>query len=352
MLAHQPNIHLQSSPHIRSSPPVDVIMRNVVYALLPVCAFSIYQFGISALALILVCTGTCVLTEHLFCKWSKRQTTVGDWSVVITGMLLALTLPPSFPLWMGAVGAAFGTAVGKVFFGGLGYNVMNPALIGRAFVQASFTVPITTWTPSMAQGRFTEFIPSTWTLPFLVSRPVDQFIAQHAADGFTGATPLALMKFDHVATDTLDLFLGTTAGSAGETSALIILLGGIYLVARKMMNWRITVSTLLVAFLTSGVFYWMNADIYPSPWFTLVSGGLMLGAVYMATDMVASPVTPLGVWIYGGMIGFITVIIRLFGGLNEGVMYAILLANAASPIISTLTQPKIYGAIKQKKAKA
>lgn len=352
MLDHQPNIYLQSSPHIRSAPPVNVIMRNVVYALLPVCAFSVYQFGISALALILVCTGTCVLTEHLFCKLGKHQTTVGDWSVVITGILLALTLPPSFPLWMGAVGAFVGTAIGKVFFGGLGYNVMNPALIGRAFVQASFTVPITTWTPSMAQGRFTEFIPSTWTPPFLVPRSVTEFVAAHATDGFTGATPLALMKFDHVTTSTLDLFLGTTAGSAGETSALIILLGGIYLVARKMMNWKITFSTLLVAFLTSGAFYLMNADIYPSPWFTLMSGGLMLGAVFMATDMVASPVTPLGIWIYGGMIGLITVIIRLFGGLNEGVMYAILLANAASPIISSLTQPKIYGAVKAKKAKA
>lgn len=348
----KPEIQLQSSPHIRHAPPVDVIMRNVVYALLPVCAFSVWQFGISALALILVCTGVCVLTEHAFCRWGGKPTTIGDWSIVVTGILLALCLPPGFPLWMGAVGAFFGTAVGKLFFGGLGYNVMNPALVGRAFVQAAFTVPITTWTPSLARGRFTEFIPSTLTPPFLVPRPVAEYVAEHAADGFTGATPLALMKFENIATDTMQLFLGTTAGSSGETSALVILLGGIYLIARRMMNWRITFSTLLAAFLTSGAFYLANPEAYPTPMFTLVSGGLMLGAVFMATDMVASPVTPLGVWLYGGLIGFVTVIIRLFGGLSEGVMYAILLANAASPLISQFTQPRIYGAVNPRKAKA
>jgi electron transport complex protein RnfD len=186
----------------------------------------------------------------------------------------------------------------------------------------------------------------------MVPRSVVEFVAQHATDGFTGATPLALMKFEQVATSSLDLFIGTTAGSSGETSALVILLCGIYLVARKMMNWRIAFSTLLAAFVTSGAFYLVNPEAYPTPIFTLVSGGLMLGAVFMATDMVASPVTPLGVWIYGGMIGFITVIIRLFGGLSEGVMYAILLANAASPLISLFTQPRIYGAVKPTKAKA
>ncbi len=343
MTTPRPQVELRTSPHLHQPVSVDVIMRNVVYALLPVCAYAVFQFGISALALLVVCTVVCVGTEQLFCKLSGRESTVGDWSVVITGLLLALTLPPAFPLWMAAVAAFFGVAVGKVFFGGLGYNVMNPALIGRAFAQAAFTVPMTTWTPSMAAGRFMEFIPSTLTLPFLKPISNGEWVAQIASDGFTGATPLALMKFEQVSTDTLQLLTGTIAGSSGETSALLILLCGLYLIARKMMDWRITFSVLASAALLSGVFYTVNPEIYPSPLFTLFAGGLMLGAVFMATDMVASPETPRGVWIYGALIGVLTVIIRLFGGLNEGVMYAILLGNAASPLISRITQPRIYG---------
>jgi electron transport complex protein RnfD len=223
-------------------------------------------------------------------------------------------------------------------------------LIGRAFAQAAFTVPITTWTPFMVEDRFTQFIPSTLTLPFLRPNPVKDWIAQVAPDGFTGATPLAIMKFDHASTDSMELLLGSTAGSAGETSAILILLCGLYLVARRMMDWRITFSILLTAGGISGLFHMMNPGIYPDPIFTLCSGGLMLGAVFMATDMVASPVTPAGVWIYGALIGLITVVIRFFGGLNEGVMYAILLGNAFSPLISLVTQPRIYGAGKPKGA--
>lgn len=339
-----PNVILRTSPHLRVSPPVNVIMRNVVYALLPVCAFAIYQFGISVLALIIVCTGTCVLSEHFLAKLSGIDSPVRDWSAVITGILLALCLPPGFPLWMAAVASFAGIGLGKMFFGGLGFNVMNPALIGRAFAQASFTVPITTWTPYMVENRFSEFIPSTLTLPFLKPNPVKDWIAQVAPDGFSGATPLAIMKFDHATTDSMQLLLGSTAGSVGETSAILILLCGLYLVARRMMDWRITFSILVTAGGISGLFHLLNPGVYPDPIFTLCSGGLMLGAVFMATDMVASPVTPAGVWIYGALIGLITVVIRFWGGLNEGVMYAILLANACSPLISLVTQPRIYGA--------
>lgn len=351
MSADKTLVELRTSPHIRTAEPVDVIMRNVVYALVPVCGYAVYQFGISALALLAVCAVSCVLTEYLFCKLSGKPSSVADWSGIITGLLLALTLPPGFPLWMAAVAGFVGVALGKAFFGGLGFNVMNPALVGRAFVQAAFTVPMTTWTPALARGRFTEFIPSTLTLPFMQPIQTGEWVARVASDGFTGATPLALMKFDHVATDTMQLFLGTTAGSAGETSSLLILACGMYLVFRKMMDWRITFSMLLAAFLASGAFYLLDPGAYPHPLFTLVSGGMMLGAVFMATDMVASPVTPAGIWIYGALIGIVTVIIRLFGGLSEGVMYAILLGNAASPLISGITQPRIYGATK-KKAKA
>lgn len=333
---------LRTSPHIRRPFTVEQIMRNVVYALLPVCAFSVYQFGISALALILSVTAACLATEALFSHLAGKGNTLRDASAVITGLLLALTLPPAFPLWMGAVAGFVAIAAGKALFGGIGFNVFNPALVGRAFVQAAFPVAITTWTPAFAPGRFSEFIPSTLTLPFTVPPPVGEWSRQ-AVDAFTGATPLALWKFEQTTTPLLDLFTGMTAGSTGETSALLILLGGIYLAARRMLDWKIPLAVLAGAFLTAAVFFLADADKYPSPLFMLLSGGLMLGAVFMASDMVASPVTPWGVVIYGLFIGSLTVIIRLFGGLPEGVMYAILLGNAVSPLIEQVTQPRIYG---------
>ncbi|MBK1877551.1 RnfABCDGE type electron transport complex subunit D [Pelagicoccus mobilis] len=341
------SVVLHTSPHLRHVPAVDEIMRNVVYALIPISAFAVYQFGISVLALLVTCVVTCLATEHAICRLSGRSSSVNDWSVTITGILLALTLPPGFPLWMAAVASIAGVGIGKMFFGGLGYNVMNPALVGRAFAQAAFTAPITTWTPVMADNRFTEFIPSTLTIPFLRPVPINDWLASVAPDGFTGATPLALMKFEQISTDSVQLAIGSTAGSAGETSALLILICGLYLVYRKMMDWKIAFAVLFVAALTSGLFYLIDSTQYPGPIFMLCSGGLMLGAVFMATDMVASPVTPLGIWIYGGMIGFLTIIIRLFGGLNEGVMYAILLANACSPLINSVTQPRKYGYVKK-----
>jgi electron transport complex protein RnfD len=338
-----PRIQLRTSPHIRRAPAVDQIMRNVVYALLPLCGLSVYLFGLSALALIGVCTAAAVGTERLFCWMAERPSSTGDWSATITGMLLALTLPPGFPLWMAALAACFGIGIGKALFGGLGFNVMNPALVGRAFAQASFPVAITGWTPPLLEGRFLELIPTSLTLPFTRPAELGPWIKEVAVDGFSGATPLALQKFEHLTTAPADLFLGLTAGSAGETSALLILACGAYLVARRMMDWRVPAAMLGAAYLTSWAFHLADAQHYPDPLFTLLSGGLMLGAVFMATDMVASPVTPLGVWIYGAFMGIVTVIIRLFGGLPEGVMYAILLGNAVSPLIESLTPPRPYG---------
>jgi len=342
-------LELRSSPHFKKGAEVDDIMRNVVYALLPIALFSVYLFGVSALALLLVTTLTCVLTEHLFCKWAGKASTVGDWSVTITGLLLALTLPPGLPLWMAVVGGVIAVALGKMLFGGLGFNMFNPALVGRAFLQISFPVAITTWSPAFVPGRFTQFIPSTLTLPFMKPLAINDWIANAAVDGFSGATPLALSKFDGIRTGLGDLFLGQTAGSVGETSTLLIALCAAYLIARKMMDWRIPASMLGMAFITSAAFYFADTQAYPSPFFMLFSGGLMLGACFMASDMVASPVTPLGVWFYGGLMGFLTIIIRLKGGLPEGVMFAILLGNAVSPLISSLTQPRIYGAHKKVK---
>jgi electron transport complex protein RnfD len=336
-------VEIRTAPHLKRPQSVDVIMRNVVYALLPIVAFSVYQFGISALALVVTTTLVAMATEQLFSSLSGRGNTLRDWSVVITGILLALTLPPGFPLWMAAVAAFVGVTLGKSLFGGLGFNVMNPALIGRAFVQAAFPVAITTWTPAFAPGRFTEFIPSTFTLPFMQPIPVEAWIHDLNIDGFTGATPLALQKFQHINIDTFHLLLGNIEGSAGEASALLILAGGLYLAARRMLDWRIPFGVLAGAALVATPLWLVDSLLFPSPFFVWFSGGLMLGAWFMASDMVASPVTAWGALLYGGLIGALTVVIRLFGGLPEGVMYAILLANAASPLIAAWTQPRVYG---------
>ena len=313
-------------------------MRNVFWALLPVAAFAVYSFGLSALMVLVTTTAACVLTEHFLCKFSKKESTISDWSAAISGLLLGLTLPPSFPIWMAFVGGVIAIALGKFVFGGLGYNVFNPALVGRAVLQAAFPVAITTWFPAFLPDRFSTVSVSTFTFPFM----------EPATDGFTGATPLSAFKFDHVVTGTSDLALGLITGSTGETCAALILLGGVYLVARKMMNWRIPVAILATVFAVSGILYLVDNQVYPSPLFMLFSGGLMLGAVFMATDMVASPITPLGVWVYGALIGLLVVVIRIWGGLPEGVMYAILLANAISPHIDNLIRPRVYGTKKSK----
>ena len=340
----KPSIEIRTSPHIHASPSVAQIMRNVIYALLPLVAFAVYLFGISALALIITVVLSTVLTESLFAKLSARPNTLGDNSAIITGLLLALTLPPGFPLWMGAVAGFVAIALGKALFGGIGFNVFNPALIGRAFVQAAFPVAITTWTPALTANRFVEFIPSTLALPLM--RP-------STTDTLTGATPLAAWKYDGISTDTLDLLTGMITGSAGETSAILIMLCGSYLVIRRMMDWRIPLWVLSGALITATTLYLFDDQRFADPVFVLFSGGLMLGAVFMASDMVGTPVTPLGVLLYGLLVGFFTVIIRSFGGLPEGVMYAILLGNALTPLIESITQPRVYGevSLKQKKKK-
>jgi electron transport complex protein RnfD len=326
-------LEIHTSPHIASGASVDTIMRNVVWALLPVAAFSVYSFGLAALFTLAAATLSCVLTEHLMCRLSARPTTVNDWSVTITGLLYGLTLPPALPLWMVVVGGAIGVAMAKFMFGGLGYNAFNPALVGRAFLQAAFPAAMTTWTEAMAPDRFTTLPASTLTLPF----------AAPVYDGASGATPLSLMKFDGDITATGDLLLGLTSGSTGETCAVLILLGGAYLAARRMLNWRIPVAILATVAILSWLLNLLNPAVYPPAGFMLFSGGLMLGAVFMATDMVASPITPWGSVIYGMLIGALITVIRLWGGMPEGVMYAILLANAVSPHIDNLIRPRVYG---------
>jgi electron transport complex protein RnfD len=326
------NLEIGSSPHITSGDSVEVIMRNVVIALLPVCVFAVYTFGTAAALVLATATLSCIVTEHILCKVSGKTSTIGDWSVAITGLLYGLTLPPDLPLWMVAIGGIFAVAVGKFLFGGLGSNAFNPALVGRAFLQAAFPQAMTHWAQPLGDSRFTELPTSTLALPF----------AQPAYDAVTAATPLAEMKFDGIQAANRELLFGLTSGSAGETCAALILLGGIYLVARNMMNWRIPISIFATVAIISWLFT-LYDPAYPRPTFMLFSGGLMLGAVFMATDLVASPITNAGCWLYGFLIGSVVVVIRLWGGMPEGVMYAILLANAVSPHIDRLIQPKVFG---------
>ncbi len=346
-------IEVRTSPHLHAGASVDQIMRNVVYALLPICLWSVWLFGISALALIAVSTAACVLTEWGVCRFSRKPSSTGDFSAIITGLLLGLVLPPGMPLWMAALGGFIAIGPGKMLFGGLGFNAFNPALVGRAFLQAAFPVAITSYTPALAVHRFTESIPSSLAIPLMKAAPLGAWIAKSRVDGFTGATPLMIQKFEHIVTDPWLLFFGDRAGSAGETCSLLILVCGLYLIVRQMMDWRIPAAMLSSAFFFGALFHLSNPALYPSPWFVLFSGGLMLGAMFMATDPVASPVTPLGMWIYGILMGLITVLIRFLGGLAEGVMYAILLGNALSPLVDKVTQPRPYGVtIKRRKATA
>lgn len=340
-------IELRAAPHVHAPRSVESIMFNVVLALLPICVFSVWQYGLSSAVLILTVTASCLATERFFSKTSDKGNTLADWSATITGLLLALTLPPSFPLWMGAVAGIAAIALGKVLFGGLGFNPFNPALVGRAFVQAAFPSTIASFVPAFASQRFVEFAPSTLTTPFMIPADNTDWIKAAAIDAFTGATPLGRWKFENFTYTAHDFLSGSVTASAGETSAILILLCGAYLAMRKFMDWRIPVAVLGSAALVALAFHLAVPARYPEPLFVVLSGGLMLGAVFMATDMATSPVTPLGVWIYGALIGVLTVMIRYFGGLTEGVMYAILIANAASPLIEQFTQPRTYGAIKK-----
>jgi electron transport complex protein RnfD len=320
-------LELVASPHLKAPDSTAKIMWTVVATLAPLVLAATWAFGPSALLVIGAASAGAVGAERL---WGVRGT-IGDGSAALTGLLLGLTLPAGVPLWMALLGGAFGVGFGKLLFGGLGQNVFNPALVGRAFLQAAFPTAMTTW-PVPGQG-WGAWAGDTFAMPLLSG----------GSDAVTGATPLGLMKFEQVTTPVRDLFMGTTGGSLGETSALLILLGGAYLAYRNYMNWRIPVSILAVVAGLSSAIHAIDPASSPGAPFMLFSGGLMIGAVYMATDMVTSPLTHRGAWIYGAGIGALVVLIRLWGGLPEGVMYAILLMNALVPFIDRATQPRVFG---------
>jgi Na+-translocating ferredoxin:NAD+ oxidoreductase subunit D len=330
-------LQLRSSPHIHSGASVDTIMFNVVLALLPACGYAIYHFGLAALITIATGLVSCLVTEHLICWLRGQATTIADGSVTITGLLYAMTLPPGLPAWMTFAGGVVAVAMGKMLFGGLGANPFNPALVGRAFLQAAFPAAMTTW-PSIPSDRMTQAPGAVFAWPLM------QPVAPEAmVDGVSGATPLMRWKFEGALAETQDLFLGAVSGSTGETSALLILIGGAYLAARGMMNWRIPLAILATVAVVSGGLHGIIPERCAPPLFMLGSGGLMLGAVFMATDMVASPITHRGCVVYGILIGLLVVSIRVWGGMPEGVMYAILLGNAVSPLIDRWIQPQVYG---------
>ncbi|MGW8367129.1 MAG: RnfABCDGE type electron transport complex subunit D [Gammaproteobacteria bacterium] len=321
--------------------PVDTpaIMRHVIYALVPVMMAAVFFFGMSAVLILVVCTGTCMLLEWLLTgRGNLRDSPVSDGSAAVTGILLALTLPPGLPLWMAALGSAVAILFGKLLFGGLGQNVFNPSLTGRAFLQACFPVALTTWAPQGGPAAFLVLRGDTFALPLV--RPV--------FDGVSAATPLARMKFDSELTDLGSLLYGTIPGSLGDTSAVLILLGGAYLGWRRFLNWRIPAGIFLTVFLFASALNLIDPGRFPDGLHHLLSGGLVLGAVFMATDPVSSPVTPRGMWVFAFGIGVLVILIREFGGLPEGVMYAILLMNAATPLIDRITQPGIYGALEDR----
>ena len=310
-------LKLGSSPHIKSPFSTQKAMYYVLIALLPCVISSIIFFGIYQIVIILTCVIFSVLTEFLIKKFRKQKLSIDDGSAALTGLLLALILPPNYPLVNSALGSIFAIAIGKEVFGGLGFNIFNPALIGRAFLQASFPVETTTWVKSNL-----------------------------AVDTITSATPLAHFKFDKVVEEIPNLFLGNISGSLGETSALAILLGGLFLIFTRVANWQIPLSMIIGMVIFEGILWIINPLQFANPAFHLLSGGFMFGAFFMATDWVTSPITTKGMWIYGLAISLLIVLIRNFGGLPEGVMYAILLMNAVTPLINRYTVPTIFGEAK------
>lgn len=318
-----PALEVSASPHIRGEDDTQSIMLDVIIALLPVLAISVYFFGWRALSLTAVSAGACVLFEFLYQKLMKRTVRVYDLSAIVTGILLAYNLPVSAPYWMVLIGAAFAIIVVKQLFGGIGKNFMNPALAARAFLFS--------WPALM----------TNWPAPF------SQSSLFGAVDAVTAATPLSYLKAGTLPSEggitMFQLFIGQTGGSLGETSALLLLLGGAYLVWRRVITPRIPLAFIgtvaLVTFLTpaAGVsnFDWMLANV--------LSGGLMLGAIFMATDYATSPVTRGGQWLFGIGCGLLTVFIRYFGTYPEGVSYSILIMNACVWLLDKAGRPRRYG---------
>ena len=320
------------SPHVHTRDSVQRNMYGVCIALIPALLTSLYFFGIGAAVVLATSVASCVLFEWAIAKFilKKEEVTVTDGSAVLTGLLLGFNLPSNLPIWIIIIGALVAIGVGKMTFGGLGCNPFNPALVGRAFLLVSFPVQMTTWP---VPGQLGSYL-----------------------DAETAATPLAVMKNAIKAGDasileqlpsSIDLLVGQTGGCLGEVSALALLIGLAYMLARRIITWHIPVSILATVFVLSGLLHLSN-PIYASPVTVLLTGGMMLGACFMATDYVTSPMTAKGQIIYGVAIGFLTVVIRTFGAYPEGMSFAILIMNAFTPLINTYCKPKRFGEVVKK----
>ncbi len=310
---------VSTSPHIQTSYGTRKLMGNVLIALLPAVVAATWIFGLRALILIAISTVSAMLFEHLWCCFTKVPTTIFDCSAAITGVLLALTLPVGVPLYLPIIGAFFAIIVAKCLFGGLGNNFMNPALAGRAFLLASYSLPMT-----------------TWAKPF--------YYKSGAVEAVTGATPLKLLKAgEGVSASYLDLFLGNIGGSMGEVCALALILGFIYLLARKIIQPHATISYVATVALLGWLFGYQGF-LSGDPLVSVLTGGVLLGGIFMLTDYTTSPTTPKGQMISGLLAGALTIFIRIKGGYPEGVCYSILFVNILAPQIDKLVIPKKYGA--------
>ncbi len=323
-------IVVSASPHIHSDRTSRKLMYDVVIALVPAFLVSLYLFGISAFIVTAVAIISCLFFEFAIQKYIlKTATTISDGSALLTGILLAFNLPSNIPVWMIIVGSLVAIGIAKLSFGGLGFNIFNPALVARVFLLVSFPVQMTSW-PSPVVNN-TSF-----------------------ADAVTGATPLGIVKEGLQYGETMtelsskipslaELFLGISGGSIGEMSGLALLLGGIYLLVRRVISWHIPVTMLLTIAVMTGIFWLVDPLHYADPLFHLFAGGAILGAFFMATDLVTSPVTRKGMVIFAVGIGVITVVIRLFGAYPEGVSFAILIMNALVPLINKYFKPRRFG---------
>ncbi|WP_394022780.1 RnfABCDGE type electron transport complex subunit D [Anaerococcus martiniensis] len=308
-----------SSPHVRSKNTVQSEMRDVIIALVPAGIAAVYYFGYRALILILASVLACVLSEFLFNKFTKRKQTVKDLSAVVTGILLAYNVPFTLPVWQIVIGAIFAIVVAKMAFGGLGQNIVNPALAARAFLLASWSETMSTFVPPQRVAT----LKSVSTISAL-----------------SAATPLSEPQSYSV----MDLFLGNIPGSLGEVSALALLLGCAYLLIRRVINIKMPLIYIATVTILSGLFTGFDNILKD-----VLSGGLLLGAIFMLTDYTTSPVTPKGQIVYAVLAGILTAVIRAFGGYPEGVSYSILLANLVVPIIEKYTRPKVFGVDYSKK---
>ena len=313
---------VSSAPHIAN--PVDTanIMKNVVIALMPALAVAVYVFGVQALILTATCVASCVIFEGLTRKILDRPQTIGDYSAVVTGVILSYNLPAGLPLWMAVIGSFVAIVVVKQLFGGLGQNFVNPAIVGRIVLFTSFATPMTTWPLT---NRMSDVL---WN--------ADAAAAAGTVDAVTGATPLALFANAKDVPSNMDMFLGTINGSMGEISAAALLLGGLYLVFKKIIE-----PTIPVAFI--GTVAVMALMMGFDPVFHICAGGVMLGAIFMATDYVTSPITTKGKIVFGIGCGFLTMVIRVSASYPEGVSFALLLMNILTPHIDKWTKVKLNG---------